>query len=285
MAKVAIGRPLWAVALLLPLLSACAPGANNFLAARNTSADGPSGGFPGPAMQDNPSANERRLAITHRFTIRVPSAETEAVQQKHMAECAKLGCTILSTSIDRSNEGRISARASVRIKPDSYEAFAAVLAAPPAQINMRSQSAEDLAMPIVDAERRLAAKMALRERLTAMLHDQSVKTAGDLITIEKELAQVQTDIEAVTAQRDNLRTRTDMVRIEISYVGAAGQIAGADLGTVYRAVSEVGQTAIDSVAALISTLVAIVPWLPVIALIWWAAGRGVRRWRAQRMAR
>jgi hypothetical protein len=86
-------------------------------------------------MQDNPSANERRLAITHRFAIRVPSAETEAVQQKHMAECVKLGCTILGTSIDRSNEGRISARASVRIKPDSHEAFAAVLAAPPAQIN------------------------------------------------------------------------------------------------------------------------------------------------------
>jgi hypothetical protein len=238
-------------------------------------------------MQDNPSASERRLAITHRLTIRVPSAEAEAIQQKHMAECAKLGCTILSTSIDRSNEGRINARASVRIKPDSYEAFAAVLAAPPAQITMRSQSAEDLAMPIVDADRRLAAKTALRERLTAMLHDQTVKTAGDLITIEKELAQVQTDIEAVTAQRDNLRTRTDMVRIEISYVGVAGQIGGADLSPIYQAVSQISQTVINSVAALISTLVAIVPWLPAIALIWWrpagacdAGRRGGWRYRS-----
>ena len=235
-------------------------------------------------MQDNPSPSERRLAITHRLTIRLPGAETEAIQQKHMAECVKLGCTVLSTSIDRSNEGRIGARASVRIKPESYDAFAAVLAAPPAQITMRSQSAEDLATPIVDAERRLAAKTALRERLTAMLRDQTVKSAGDLITIEKELAQVQTDIEAVTAQRDSLRTRTDMVRIEISYIGVAGQIAGADLGPIYRAVSGVSQTAIDSVAALISTLVAIVPWLPVMALIWWTAGRGVRRWKARRLA-
>ena len=47
----------------LPLLSACAPGANNF--AGNTIADGPSGGFSGPAMPDNPSANEWQLAITH----------------------------------------------------------------------------------------------------------------------------------------------------------------------------------------------------------------------------
>ena len=283
MTKVAIGRPLWAAAVLLPLLSACAPGANNFLPAGNTIADSPSGGFPGPAMQDNPSANERRLAITHRFAIRLPGADTEAIQQKHMAECAKLGCTILSTSIDRSNEGRISARASVRIKPDSYDAFAAVLAAPPAQVTMRAQSAEDLAMPIVDAERRLAAKTVLRDRLTAMLRDQSVKTAADLITIEKELAQVQTDIEAITAQRDNLRTRTDMVRIEISYVGAAGQIGGADLTPIYQAVNGISQTAINSVSWLISTLVAVVPWIPVVALIWWAARRGIRRWRSRRL--
>lgn len=234
-------------------------------------------------MQDGSSAAERRLAITHRLTIRLPGAETEAIQQRHMAECAKLGCTILSTSIDRSNEGRISARASVRIKPDSYEAFAAVLAAPPAGIITRSQSSEDLAMPIVDAERRLAAKLALRERLVAMLHDQNVKSASELITIEKELAQVQSDIEAITAQRDGLRTRTDTVRVEISYVGVAGRVAGADVGPIYRAAGGISQTAIDSVAALISTLVAIVPWLPVIVLTWWAAGRGIRRWKLRRL--
>src|SRR5262249_13809543 len=75
-----------------------------------------------------------RPPITHRFTLRLPAAETEAVQQKHMAECIRLGCTILSTSLDRSNEGRISARASVRIKPESYDAFATLLGTPPAQI-------------------------------------------------------------------------------------------------------------------------------------------------------
>jgi len=36
-------------------------------------------------MQDNPSAVNRRLAVTHRFTLRVPSEATEAIQQKHMA--------------------------------------------------------------------------------------------------------------------------------------------------------------------------------------------------------
>lgn len=269
MTRSGFGRPFWAMVLLVPLLVSCAQSPNNLAAVRGGADDG--------------QAADRRLAITHRFTLRVPSAETEAIQLKHMAECTKLGGTVVSTSIERSNEGRISARASVRIKPESYEAFAAVLAAPPAQITMRSQSAEDLATPMVDAERRLAAKIVLRDRLTAMLRDQSVKTAADLITIEKELAQAQTEIEAITAQRDNLRTRTDTVRVEILYAGAAGQVGGADLTPIYQSVSGISQTAVNSASWLISTLVAILPWIPVIALIWWMARRGVRRWRSQRL--
>ncbi len=267
------------VALLLPLLSACGPkqyGAG----VTNTFADI---AMPGAAAQGGHATADRYLAITHRLTLRVPSAEIEALQRKHMAECAKLGCSIVATSIDNSNEGRIHAHASVRIKPESFDAFAAVLAAPPAQITMRAQSSEDLAVPILDDERRLAAKTTLRDRLMAMLRDPSPKSAADLVAIEKELAQAQADVEAITAQRDSLRLRTDMVRVEITYLGAASVLGGADLTPIHQAVRAIGETAVASVAALITTTVAIVPWLPVIALIWWLARRGVRKWRSRKL--
>ncbi|MCC8953770.1 DUF4349 domain-containing protein [Bradyrhizobium sp. Pear77] len=239
--------------------------------------------MPGVAVQGNPSAADRYVAVTHRLTLRVPSAEIEAVQRQHMAECAKLGCSILATSIDRSNEGRIHAHASVRIKPESFEAFAAALAAPPAQIIMNAQSSEDLAAPILDDERRLAAKTMLRDRLTALLRDQSPKSAADLVAIEKELAQAQANVESITAHHDNLRARTDMVRVEVAYLGAASLLGGADLTPIHQAIRAVGETAVSSVAALITTIVAIVPWLPVIALIWWLARRGLRRWRSRKV--
>jgi hypothetical protein len=199
-----------------------------------------------------------------------------------MAECKKLGCEILNTSIERSNEGRISARASIRIKPESFDAFEAILAAPPAEITSRSRLVEDLNIPIHDLERRLEMKAVLRDRLTAMLRDQTPKTAADLITIEKELAQIQSDIESITAQRDGLRIRTDTVRIEINYVGAASLIGGADLTPVYQAVATISQTAVNSLSFLISSLAAIAPWLPVIALIWWLGRRGMRRWKSRK---
>jgi len=187
----------------------------------------------------------------------------------------------VSTSIDRSNEGSVSAQATVRIKPESYDAFASLLAAPPVKVIFHSQSAEDLGLAIIDTEKRLEAKTLFSDRLAAMLRDQSVKAAADLITIEKELAQAQGEIEAITAQRDSLRMRTDTVRINISYTGAAVQFGGVDLTPIYRAVSGIGQIAIGSLSWMIAALAAIVPWLPIIALVWWVLRRMLRRRKAR----
>jgi hypothetical protein len=230
----------------------------------------------------SPPASEKRLAITHAFTLRAASREIEALQRKHLDECVKLGCTVLNTYLDRSNEGRITARISVRIAPESYDAFAKLLASPPAEIVTHSESAEDKTVAILDVEKRLEVKTALRDRLAAMLRDPGTKSAADLAMIEKELAQVQGDIETIVAQRDYLRTITQTARVDISYFGIAAQAGGLDLSPVQRAVNGIGRTVIESAAALISFVAAALPWLPFIALVIWGVRRGVRRWRSRR---
>src|SRR3984957_4818934 len=264
-------NPGWRVRIVIPLLltlSACAASNNPVLYS--------------PVAGGYSSAADRNFAVTHNFTLRVPSVETEAIQERHMAECVKLGCTIVSTSIDRSNEGRINARAAVRIKPESFDAFAALIAAPPARVTVHSQSAEDLGLTIIDTEKRLEAKTLFRDRLTPMLRDQNVKTGAELIAIEKELAQTQGDIETIMAQRDSLRTRTDTVRVDIFYVGVAGQVGGVDLTPIHQAVSGIGQTFVGSVSWLISTFAAAAPWIPIVWFGWWAASRAFRHWRVRR---
>jgi glycine cleavage system regulatory protein len=211
-------------------------------------------------------------AIAHRFTLVVPSAEIEAVQEKNSAECVKLGCNILSSSINRSDRGSVSASMSIRIKPDAYDAFAAALAAPPARIRKHSQTADDLAAPVLDAEKRMAAKTALRERLTALLNDQSTKTAADLIAIEKELSEAQSEIENFTAQ------------LESTYAGTTAGYGGLDFVPLHDAVMDVGQTVIRSLSWLIYCLAAVGPWLPVVVVVWWAIRRSVRRRQSLRSA-
>jgi uncharacterized protein DUF4349 len=232
----------------------------------------------GPTLSQE-SAPNRRIAVAHRFSLRLPSVELEAVQQRHLDECIKLGCTVLNTSIDRSNQMLYRGSASVRLPPAAYETFAKVLAAPPATVFSHAQSAEDLTLPVMDAEKRLEVKSALRDRLAAMLRDPGPKSAADLASIEKEIAQIQTEIESIVAQRDALRARTDTLRIDISYVGTTAQVRGFDLSPIHNAVRDIGRTLIASVGYLIWFLAALVPWIPVIAVVWWAIRR-IRRRRA-----
>src|SRR5258708_1310631 len=299
-------RTILLAALAAAVLAACTPGPpDNY--APVTAAGGysgvsgmfgvPGGGYPGaagdasqdralaqlesppPPQQSGPT---RHIAVTRGFILRLPSSEVAAVQQRHLSECAKLGCTVLETRLDRGSEGRISARASVRVAPDHYPAFEAVITAPPAEVTTKSEGDEHRAVAILDVDKRLEVKTALRDRLTAMLKEPGSKSAADLVAIEKELAQAQGDIEAAIAQRNYLRTITETVRVDIVYDGRPVVVAGYDFSPIKRAADGIGQTLITSVASLIVALAAVVPWLPVIVFVLWGVLWSFRRWRAHR---
>ena len=233
-----------------------------------------------------PERNQgKHLAVSHFFTLRLPNDQIEAVQSRHLEECAKLGCTLLRTSLDRANEGRITAYTSVRLSPAAYATFVTIATAPPVDVMSHAETADDQTLPMIDVEKRLEVKTVLRDRLTSMLRDPGKKSAADLAAIEKELAQVQAEIEAAIAQRDYLRTITETIKMDISYNGTAAQAGQIDLSPITFAVKGIGRTIVSSVAALISFLAAVLPWLPIAALLIWAVRRGFRRWRERKKAR
>ena len=223
----------------------------------------------------------RRIAVTRSFTLRLPGSEVAAAQERHLAECAKLECTVLETRLEQLGDGRVNARASVRVAPERYPALAAVITARPAEVTSQSERADDRTIAVLDVDKRLELKTALRDRLTAMLKDPATMNVADLIAIEKELAQAQGDIEAATSQRNYLRTITDTVHVDIIYDGRQAVVAGYDFSPIKRAVDGIGRTLAASVASLITLLAAAVPWLPVIAMLIWGARRGLRRWRTR----
>jgi hypothetical protein len=221
----------------------------------------------------------KSVAISHTFALQLDSRVVEATQQKHLAECRKLGCKVLSTRIDRWTPSRVTAMTSVRIAPDALASFIAVVSASPAEVVSHVETAEDKSVPLLDVEKRLEAKLALRDRLTAMLRESGAKTAADLIAIETELARVQGDIEAATAERDFLRSITETVKVDVHYTGISRQLGGVDFYPIERAIGGIGQTLVSSLAALISFMAALVPWSPVIVLVLWGMRRGLRRWK------
>jgi hypothetical protein len=167
------------------------------------------------ATAAEPGTPDRRIAFSHSFAVELPSNVVEATQQKNVTDCLAAGCRVLSTHIDRLENGVVQASISLRIAPDHYSAFATEITAPPARLVSHTETAEDKTIPLLDIEKRLDAQIALRDRLSQMLK-QAGTNVTDLVAVEKQLADVQGTIESETAQRDYLRTMTDTVKVDVA---------------------------------------------------------------------
>jgi hypothetical protein len=227
-------------------------------------------------MAAAPADTNRRIAISHSFAVELPNNAVEATQQKNMTDCLAAGCSVLSSRVDRQPDGVVQGSISVRIAPDHYQAFADALIAPPARLVSHAETAVDETVPMLDIEKRLGAQITLRDRLSELLK-QAGTSVGDLVAVEKQLADVQGTIESQTAQRDYLRTITDTVMVDVAYNGLIQQAGPFDVSPIRAAVNRFVHNVVLSVGQLISSVAYALPWLPLAALIGWVVCRLVRR--------
>ncbi|MDZ5649067.1 DUF4349 domain-containing protein [Nitrospirillum sp. BR 11828] len=223
------------------------------------------------------------VAVSHSYTLRLPADAVEAVQRRHLEICIKLGCEVVESQMNRNgNRAWVTAHTSVRLPPAALASFTADLTAPPVEVTAHSETSEDKTLAVLDVDKRLETKLALRERLTTLLHQTNTKNVSDLLNVEHTLAQVQGDIESATAQRDYLRAQTEMVKIDIRYEGAQPDEPkpdGIDWRPLKNAAKDFIDILVESLANVMTFTARILPWTPVVVLAGWLARLVWRRWR------
>lgn len=228
-------------------------------------------------------ATRKYMAVSHSYTLRVPADAVEATQRRHLDACAQLGGEVVESQINRSSSGKwVNAHTSLRLPPAALASFTTSLAAPPAEITGHTETSEDKTLAVLDVDKRLETQIALRDRLTALLRQTASKNVGDLINLEHTLAQVQGDIESATAQRDYLRTQTEMVKVDIRYEGAMPDEPrpdGVDWRPLKAAAKGFSDILVDLLAGVVTFTARMLPWLPVVALAGWIARLVWRRRR------
>lgn len=146
----------------------------------------------------------------------------------------------------------------------------------------RSSKAEDLAQPIADTDRKLALLQMHRDRLAELLKSKDL-SVEQLITLSKELATVQTEIDGLTANRGNLQQRIDTdlltINLELPHADYA-----AERTPVTDAFVSFGSNFREALGHVITFLAMLIPWLVIIvpALI---ALRWLWRWTTRLIAR
>ncbi len=230
-----------------------------------------------PAAQEPAEAQHSQLAYEHSIRFEVEDDRVAPLSEAVRAACDAASIDACETLESRLTGGdNASASLKFRATPSGSAKLSAVLDAGGKLVD-KSVTAEDLAKPIEDTSKKLALLTQYRNRLETLF----ARAGGDidaLIKINRELAQVQSDIETLAGDKAHLVQR---VETEILYVAIASTRTDAFWHPIAQAFSGFGNSLSHATAAAITAVAYLIPWGLVLVFGVWL---GRKLWRRARKA-
>ena len=248
---------------------------------------------PGPAQQPGqPSqpagpAPVLYLAYSYVMGLELPSQRLAGVMDAHIQACTAAGprvCQLIGSNKSGDPESYMEGYVSMRGEPMWLRTFMAGMEsqvdAAGGRITQQTTNTEDLTRQIVDTEARLRAQTALRDRLEALLRSRPGRLA-DLLEVERELARVQGEIDAVQSSLAVMRTRVAMSELTISYRSTPRSVGSDTFRPLRDALAGFLGIVVSGFAAIITIIAGLIPVAVVVVPIVWL----ILRWRKRRGGR
>jgi hypothetical protein len=229
-----------------------------------------------------------KLAYRHQVSLQMAEANIQPRFDRARDLClqnAELHCILQSATLnvgDPHGLQRTNASLVVRLPHESVEIFYAHLLAPvpgeatAAMVTSRSTQAEDLTKAITDIGQRLKQLTDYRERLLVLAKVPDAKV-DDLVKIAGELSNVQSNIEAITAEKAALDERVANEVVDVNLHTDPGTVGM--FTPVAKVWMQAGQVFGDSASRTLRFLIFALPWLPLAAIGYGLLIFGVRRMR------
>ncbi len=232
---------------------------------------------------EKPAATTRMLAFRYAFSFAIPARELEQVSQKVVDDCMSAGldrCQIVNSSVNQYSPDQVSANILLRVEPKWFENYRDDLLtnsqAAGGKMTSNNVSAEDLTLAITDGDAKLESLRVLRTRLLSLLQTRG-STVKDLISVERELARVQGQIESSTARVRVLKTRVSMSEVRLDYQSKAVIAGQSAFQPILDALTDFVGTVAVGLAGLIRFVAVTLPWLVIGVPVVWVLGRLWRR--------
>jgi hypothetical protein len=146
------------------------------------------------------------------------------------------------------------------------------------RIVMHATESDDKTGTVIDVEAKLESLTGFRDSLRAM---QARPTASvkDLVEIQRELSNVQSELDSLITKRKVLANETEKVAVDIAFRSRASAGLLAPLGA---ACGELALVFFQSLATLITVIVTVAPWLILVLPGLWGLKKVVRRFSRSR---
>jgi Domain of unknown function (DUF4349) len=230
-----------------------------------------------------PDPSQHFIAERHKIEILTSASQLEKSWESLVAFCGTLHCEVMSSTITtRAGDTPPSGTVSLRVAPQDLPKLLGHLQTL-GKIAKHTTQREDVTTQVVDTDARIRNLTAFRDNLRAMLAKPSA-SVKDLVEIQKQLTDTQSDMDSETAQRKILANETEKIALDITfYVESAGGTGGG-FAEIKDALRDSGSVLADSTAALITVIVSIVPWLILIVPAIWLLTKAWRKLRRKRSA-
>jgi Domain of unknown function (DUF4349) len=213
---------------------------------------------------------KKYIALRHNLQIETQAEKMQAAFDAAVRHCEALNCQLLSAYYNKETPySPPSASLSARVPPRNVEIFLGGLAKN-GEILQHGRDSEDKTNQVVDTDARIKNLTELRDRLRMMLTDKSAKFK-DIIDVERELANTQSQLDSMLSMRKILSQETDLVAVNINFSAAQGITEQGFFAPVARALKDAGRVMMESFAAVITFVMSAIPWLLIgIPIIWLA---------------
>jgi hypothetical protein len=227
------------------------------------------------------AAPEHFIAERHKLEVVAPESGLQKSWAGMVAFCGSIQCEVVSSSITtRTGELEPSGSLLLRVVPSDLQKVLDRLQSAD-QIATHTTERVDKTTEVVDTEARIKNLTSFRDNLRGMLGKPSA-TVKDLVEIQQQLTETQSQLDSETAQRKILANETEKVAVEISFRVARTSERGGTFSEIWTALRESGSVLADSIATLITVIVAVIPWLILVVPGWWVLAKIWRRWRRNR---
>ncbi len=217
------------------------------------------------------------LATTRHVEMEVAADAVAPLFNATQAACeaeAASECVVLKASLATGAQPRASL--TLRAAPAGVAHILAKLRVNGGLVSEGAES-EDLAAPIVDVERQMAMAREYRDSLLALRAKGSndIKT---MMSVNEELARVQSQLESATGERAHLAQRVTTETLTVG-IGAQGENERHAWTPLARSLHEFGANLGDAAGAAITFVAYAIPWLAVLLPLAWGLRWAWRRWR------
>jgi len=221
------------------------------------------------------------VAEHHALEIITSESDLRKSWESLVAFCATIQCEIISSSITaRTADSVPSGNIVLRVAPpDLAKLFGEIQRL--GEIAQHTTEREDKTAEVVDTEARLKNLTAFRDNLRAMLTKPSA-TVKDLIEIQQQLTDTQSQLDSATAKRKILANETEKISVSLFFRVTEPRGSAQGFAQIWGAARDAGNVLAGSTASLITVVVAVIPWLILIVLVLWLLRRTWRKLRRGR---